>query len=166
MQKVTQASRGAGIASRSWYIHGLTRLLRDYIRRCPQCLALQTRRHRPYGALQPIQSPSTLDFILALPTTAEGFDSVITVTDKFFKRITYLIGEVTWKARDWAVALLDRLDIADWGLPMVLGRGESNVSRDMTILGRGDCCGVSETHAPVAKLPGNLTAMYLTSILI
>ena len=114
------------IVSKSWYIHGLTRLLRSYIRHCPQCLVFQTRRHRPYGSLQPIQSPAvpfhtlTLDFILALPATAEGFDNALTVTDKFTKRITYIVGKVTWKAKDWAMALLDRLNIADWGLPKVL----------------------------------------------
>ena len=114
------------IVSKSWYIHGLTRLLRQYIRHCPQCLVFQTRRHRPYGSLQPIQSPSipfhtlTLDFILALPTTTEGFDCTLTVTDKFTKRITYIVGKSTWKAKDWAIALLDRLNIADWGLPKIL----------------------------------------------
>ncbi len=45
------------IISRSWYIRGLTKLLRAFIRHCPQCLALQTRRHAPYGSLQPIHSP-------------------------------------------------------------------------------------------------------------
>ena len=114
------------VIAKSWYIHGLTRLLRDYIRHCPQCLVYQTRRHRPYGALQPIESPPipfhtlTLDFILALPTTPEGFDCVLTVTDKFTKRTTHIPGKSTWKAHEWAAALLDRLNIADWGLPMIL----------------------------------------------
>ena len=114
------------IVSKSWYIHGLTRLLRDYIRHCPQCLVFQTRRHRPYGALQPIQSPSipfhtlTLDFIMALPTSEEGWDCVMSVTDKFTKRAMSIPGKTTWKATDWAVALLDRLNIADWGVPLVL----------------------------------------------
>lgn len=86
---------------RSWYIYGLTRRLRDYIRYCPQCLVFQTRRYRPYGSLQPIESPSipfytlTLDFILALPASAEGFDTILTVTDKFTKRITYISGKST-----------------------------------------------------------------------
>ena len=114
------------IVTRSWYIHGLTKQLRTYIRHCPQCLVLQTRRHRPYGSLQPIQSPPipfhtlTLDFIMALPLSAEGFDSTMTVTDKFLKRATYIPGAATWKAADWAIALLDRLAIADWGLPRVM----------------------------------------------
>lgn len=39
------------IISRSWYIRSLTKLLRAFIRHCPQCLALQTRHHPPYGSL-------------------------------------------------------------------------------------------------------------------
>lgn len=31
------------IISRSWFVKGLTKLLRSFIRHCPQCLALQTR---------------------------------------------------------------------------------------------------------------------------
>ena len=112
--------------AKSWYIHGLSKHLRDYIRHCPDCLLLQTRRHRPYGSLQPIESPSvpfetlTLDFILAMPLSDEGFDCAMTVTDKFTKRCTFIAGKATWTAGEWAAALLDRLAIGDWGVPKVL----------------------------------------------
>ena len=36
-------SRCYKIVTRSWYIQGLTKLLREFIRHCPQCLQLQTR---------------------------------------------------------------------------------------------------------------------------
>ena len=45
------------IIIRSWYICGLTKLFRAFIRHCSQCLALQTRQHTPYGSLQTIESP-------------------------------------------------------------------------------------------------------------
>ena len=112
--------------SNAWYIHGLVKHLRQYIRFCPQCLILQTRRHRPYGSLQPIESPSvpfhtlTLDFILALPKSAEEFDTILSVTDKFTKKVTFVPGKKDYSAAQWAAALLDRLDIMDWGIPRVL----------------------------------------------
>ena len=112
--------------SKSWYIRKLSKHLHSYIKHCPDCLALQTRRHKPYGFMQPIESPSipfhtlTLDFILALPLSEEGFDCALTVTDKFTKRTTYIPGKSTWTAEEWAIALLDRLDIGDWGIPKVL----------------------------------------------
>ncbi len=44
-------SRCFEIVSRSWFIRGLTKLFRSFIRHCSQCLALQNRRHPPYGSL-------------------------------------------------------------------------------------------------------------------
>ena len=114
------------IVTSSWYIHGLVRHLRDYIRHCPECLILQTRRHAPYGSLNPISSPPvpfhtiTIDFILALPLSEKDLDAAMSATDKFTKRVTFVAGKTTWSAKEWAVALLDRLDIADWGLPKVM----------------------------------------------
>lgn len=123
------------IVSRSWFIKGLTRILRAYIRYCPECLALQTRRHPPYGSLQPIHSPPvpfftlTLDFILALPLAPEGYNTLMSVTCKFSKRVTLVPGKDTWSAADWAYALLARLDLIDWGLP-----GELITDRDPKFL--------------------------------
>ena len=125
------------IISRSWYIRGLTKLLRAFIRHCPQCLALQTRRHAPYGSLQPIHSPPvpfftlTLDFILALPLTADGYNALMSVTCKFSKRVTLIEGKDTWTAKEWAHAFLARLDLVDWGLP-----GELITDRDPKFLSK------------------------------
>ena len=108
------------------YIRGLTNQLREFIRHCPECHVLQTRRHQPYGSLSPIESPPvpfhtlTLDFILALPGSPEGFDTILSVTDKFTKRITCIPGKNTWSAERWAEALLDRLEVADWGIPKAM----------------------------------------------
>lgn len=89
------------IVSRSWYIRDLTKLLRAFIRHCPQCLQLQTRRHPPYGPLQPIHLPPvpfhtlTLDFVLALPLSAAGYNSLMSVTCNFWKRVTLVEGKDT-----------------------------------------------------------------------
>ena len=89
---------------------------------------LQTRRHKLYGALQPISSPPvpfhtlTLDFILALPTleTPDLFNTILSVTCKFSGRTTFIPGKITWSAMQWASVLIDQLDTVDWGLPKVL----------------------------------------------
>lgn len=44
----------------------------------------------------------------------------MSVTDKFKKRITLIPGRSTYSVEDWADALLDRLDIADWGYPKLI----------------------------------------------
>lgn len=87
---------------------------------------MQTRRHPPYGSLQPIHSPPvpfhtvTLDFVLALHLSAAGFNSLMSVTCKFSKQVTLVEGKNTWAAKDWAYTLLRRLDMIDWGLPSEL----------------------------------------------
>lgn len=104
------------------YIRHASRRLKLYIQHCPHCNLHRTRRHKPFGSLQPISSPSMpfhtlcIDFILALPQ-AENFDCVMSVTDKFSKRITLIPGAATFGAAKWADLLLDRLRLADWGIP-------------------------------------------------
>ncbi len=114
------------IIARQWYIRGLGRQLREYLRHCQQCQLYQTQRHQPYGALQPILTPPTpyhtisMDFILALPVTVEGFDCCLTVTDKFSRKIALIPGEGTWSAERWADDLLTTLMLLDWGLPKAI----------------------------------------------
>ena len=97
-------SRCYKIIIRSWYIWSLTRLLREFIWHCPQYLQLQTRRHRPYEFLQPIESSPvpffilTLDFVLALLLTKPGFNVIMSVTCKFLKQVILIEGVDTWSA--------------------------------------------------------------------
>jgi hypothetical protein len=44
----------------------------------------------------------------------------MSVTCKFSKRVTLIPGKSTWKAKDWAIALLSRLELMDWGLPKAI----------------------------------------------
>lgn len=89
------------IISRSWFIWGLTKVLRSYIRHYPQYLALQTKRHALYNSLQPIElSPVpffilTLDFVLALPISKKGYNALMSVTCKFSKKVTLIKGKDT-----------------------------------------------------------------------
>ena len=102
------------------YVPRLSRKLRRYLEHCPLCQLNQTKRHRPYGELVPITSPPTpfhtiaIDFIVALPG---AYDALLTVTDKFSRRILLIVGHTTYGAEDWAPLFLDRLQLADWGLP-------------------------------------------------
>ena len=119
-------SRCFEIVSCSWFIRGLTKLLRSFICHCPQCMALQTRQHSSYGSLQPIESPPvpffilTLDFVLAFPLLKEGYNTIMSVTCKFSKRVTLVEVADKWSAEKWAHAFLKRLDLIDWGLPKEL----------------------------------------------
>jgi transposase InsO family protein len=111
-------------------LHGLTmrrmrHQLEAYIRGCPQCATHQTRRHKPYGDLQPILSPPipfhtvSIDFILALPETEAGYNAAVTMTDKFTKAVEIVPGKDTWTAAEWGTAMAQRLLLIGWGIPLV-----------------------------------------------
>ena len=48
----------------------------------------------------------TLDFILGLPATIDGFDCAATLTCKFSKKVAVVPGKSTWTAIDWVVAIV------------------------------------------------------------
>ena len=109
-----------------FWVHTMQKQLRVYIDHCAKCREMKTTRHAQYGSLQPILTPLypghtiTIDFVLALPTSTEGFDTILTVTDKFYKRLALIPGKNTYTAAAWASALLERLMLADWGLPSAI----------------------------------------------
>ena len=108
----------------SMYLRHLSKHLRAYIDHCPECELNQTKRHKPYGSMIPIDRPGipfhtiTMDFIVALPVTAEGCDALLTVTDKFSKRNLVIPGKTTYDAADWADLLLAALIQQAWGIPL------------------------------------------------
>lgn len=80
-----------------------------------------TRRNKPHGSLQPILTPPILfhtisiDFILALPQTVpDGFDSVLTITEKMSKAVTIISGKTNWTAQQWGNALIYHLLLILW----------------------------------------------------
>lgn len=108
-----------------YYIRHLDRKVRTYVQHCEDCQRAQTKRHQPFGALQPIQATAipfhtvTMDFIVGLPND-DGYDALLTVTCKFSKRVLLIEGMSTFTAEAWGHRLLDALLRADWGLPTVM----------------------------------------------
>ena len=81
--------------------------------------AIPARKPRSFN----IQSPTfphhtiTIDFVVSLPSSLpDGFDSVMSITDKFTKRDAFIPGKTTYNAEKWAHLLLERLELADWGI--------------------------------------------------
>jgi hypothetical protein len=91
----------------NYYIKNLSKSLRSYISTCPSCQQNSTLRHKPYGQLQPIQTPDSpfqmvsLDLIVKLPESkASGlcYDSLMTIMDKFTKMVTLILSCENWNA--------------------------------------------------------------------
>ena len=57
-----------------------------------------------------------IDFIVTL-LPCSGYNSLLTVTDKFSKQMLLILGHETYDTEQWAVALLTTLLKADWGIP-------------------------------------------------
>ena len=75
---------------------GMTRDAMEYCNSCPTCQRIKTSTHARSGFLQPLAPPSrpfeslSIDFMVDLPLTPRGHDSVITVVDRFSKMIFLL----------------------------------------------------------------------------
>lgn len=116
--------RAYNAIAKGLYIKRLAHHLKQYIAFCPECRVNQTTRHAPYESMMPITSPPLpfhticMDFILALPASSrEGFNCILTVTDKFSKEKLLIPGREDMSAKDWATRLLDYLKLCNWGIP-------------------------------------------------
>lgn len=114
------------IANLSGLIFPRTRhWVKKYIDHCQPCWTSRTRHHLPYGSLQPILPPKqlfhtiSLDIILGLPDTGK-YNAVMNCVCRFSKRMTSILGRDNWSGAQWALALIERLSIADWGIPEVI----------------------------------------------
>ena len=108
------------------YIHNISKQLHKFIWYCPQCQLNQTSQHTLYESMQSIlSSPQpfhtiTLDFILSLSISVELYNTVMSVTDKFSKVVTFVPEKITWEGKKWAVQLLIRLNLLEWELSSVI----------------------------------------------
>ena len=108
------------------YILDIAKWLRQFIKACPQCQYYDTPRHKTYGSLQPILSPPrpfhtiTIDFILTLPLTSEGYNQALTMTCKASKAISLMPGSDKWDGERWGLELLRHLALIHWGLPKAI----------------------------------------------
>jgi hypothetical protein len=63
-----------------WY--GMNRYIAEYIALCDTCQQVKAEHQRPVGLLQPLQVPEwkweeiAMDFIVGLPRTQSGYDSI------------------------------------------------------------------------------------------
>jgi transposase InsO family protein len=87
-------NRTRELISRKFFWPGMDVQIREYVRECPVCQGMVTKRHRPYGALEPLPIPSrpwsqiSMDFITGLPVNMRRHDEVdmiFVVVDRYTK---------------------------------------------------------------------------------
>jgi hypothetical protein len=72
-----------------WY--GMKRDVAEYVTLCDTCQRVKAEHQRPAGLLQPLQVPEwkweeiAMDFIMGLPRTQSGYDSIWVIVDRLTK---------------------------------------------------------------------------------
>jgi hypothetical protein len=93
----------------------LTEDVIKYISCCVLCQRGKARCHRPFGAFQPLPIPEkawqtvTFDFIVKLPRTPRGNDSVCVFVDKLTKMVHFVACREDLSAKDFAELYIDRI---------------------------------------------------------
>ena len=125
------------LIERHYYWPGLSADIKSYVSRCDQCARFKGSNTKPAGAAVPLQ-PSTMpwvdvstDFITDLPLS-HGFDSILTMVDRFSKETEFIPCNKTATALDTAKLYLFHV-WKDHGLPrtIVSDRGPQFASQVM-----------------------------------
>jgi hypothetical protein len=83
------------LKKRFWW-YGMKRERAEYVARCDSCQRIKAEHQRPAGLLQPLQIPQRkwdeigMDFIVGLPRTRAGYDSILVVVDRLTKMAHFI----------------------------------------------------------------------------
>jgi hypothetical protein len=83
-----------------WY--GMKSDVAEYVSLCDSCLQVKSEHQRPAGLLQPLQVPEwkckevAIDFIMGLPRTQLGFDSIWVIMDRLTKVAHFIPVKTTY----------------------------------------------------------------------
>ena len=111
----------ARLTSTCWW-PGMKAMIADYVRGCVTCAATKPSLHRPAGMLRPLPIPDkpwrviTIDFVGPLPRTADYFNYVLVVQDKFSKMAHFIPTTTNVTAEGTATLLLENV-VRLHGLP-------------------------------------------------
>ena len=84
-----------------WW-EGMKKEIVKYVMRCLTCQQVKVEHQRPAGKLQSLDIPEwkwekiTMDFIVGLPRTSKGYDSIWVIVDRLTKSAHFLPVETTY----------------------------------------------------------------------
>jgi hypothetical protein len=123
------------LKSRYWW-YGMKRAIAEYIALCDTCQRVKAEHKRPTGLLQPLKIPQwkwkeiSMDFIVGLPTTQSGYDSIWVIVDRFLKVARIISVKTTYKGAKLVELYIARI-VCLHGVPkkIVSNRGTQFTSR-------------------------------------
>jgi hypothetical protein len=96
-----------------WY--GLKRDVATYVTLCDVCQRVKAEHQRPAGLLQPLKVPEHkweeigMDFIVGLPRTREGYDSIWVIVDMLTKVAHFIPMKTTYSGAQLAELYMSRI---------------------------------------------------------
>jgi hypothetical protein len=102
------------LKKRFWW-YGRKREIAEYVSRCDSCQRIMAEHQRPAGLLQPLQIPQWkwdeigMDFIVGLPHTRAGYDSIWVVVDRLTKAAHFIPVKTTYNSAVLAELYMSRI---------------------------------------------------------
>jgi hypothetical protein len=102
------------LKSRYWW-YGMKRVVAEYVALCDNYQRVKAERRRPTGLLQPLKITQwkweeiSMDFIVRLPTTQSGYDSIWIIVDCFSKVAHFIPVKTTYKGAKLAELYIARI---------------------------------------------------------
>jgi hypothetical protein len=91
------------LKKRFWW-YGMKREIAGYVAICDNCQRIKAEHQRPAGLLQPLQIPQwkwdeiEMDFIVGLPRTRTGYDSIWVVVNRLTKAAHFIPVKTTYNS--------------------------------------------------------------------
>ncbi|WVZ70557.1 LOW QUALITY PROTEIN: hypothetical protein U9M48_019216 [Paspalum notatum var. saurae] len=114
-----------------WY--GMKRAVAEYVAVCDTCQRVKAEHQRPAGLLQPLKIPEwkweeiSMDFIVGLPKTQKGYNSIWVVVDRLTKVAHFIPVNTTYSVQELYISRIVCLH----GVPkrIISDRGSQFTSR-------------------------------------
>ena len=98
---------------RTYFWPGITKSVKEYIATCDSCFRNKAHRHKEYGQLQSLPTPTrqgqqiSLDFITGLesstdPCTNVSYDGILTIVDRLSKYTWFMPWKSQWDVKEFA----------------------------------------------------------------
>ena len=87
----------------------------EYVALCDTCQRVKAEHQRPAGLLQPMKIPKWkwkevgMDFIVGLPRTQSGYDSIWVIVDRLTKVAHFLPVKTTYTGAQLATLYMERI---------------------------------------------------------
>jgi hypothetical protein len=102
------------LKTRYWW-YGIKRDVAEYVALCDTCQRVKVEHQRPAGLLQPLKIPEwkweeiRMDFIVGLPRTQAGYDSIWVIVDRLTKVAHFIPVKTTYSGAKLVELYMSRI---------------------------------------------------------